>query len=249
MKNFERFVQLELSGYDSVTEQDIPEHRFFSARFKNDASIVDTPIESKLLKRFTIKESIAIIENNFQQMVKSNVLFYYRPCAEKVNEALRAEFKIHADFQCIFPRQEYLRVIQSVKGIVQDWTSELKKMNIYGENLMFSGEDKTKAQSIHFHNSIIGVVGNPQSSTTIQNINNGVVQGDFESLKEFLVKSGLPTDDIECLKKIDNEEKNNPAGFRSKVFTWLGNLGSKIEDAIIVVVTQAVLKYYDLLGK
>lgn len=152
-------------------------------------------------------------------------------------------------FARFYAPSQIARIIQSVKDEVLDWALKLERQGIYGNNMIFTPEERDKAKSIQItvHNTgTIGAIGDMSSSQGM-NVSNDVqvAQDDFDSLKTSLLRLGISEINIgELREAILEDKKIITEGIGSKVMGWLKTMGSTIRDATVLAQAKKYLLLY-----
>jgi len=147
-------------------------------------------------------------------------------------------------------------IIDSVRTQILDWSLKLEEKGILGKGMTFSDDEKEIAvsnPSINIQN-FQGVLGDVTNSTLTQNLKMTVKANDYESLKNFLISTGISSNDLVDLKDaIDNDPKPNTKGkFGNRVSAWMGKMLTKAANgswqisaaAAGNLLAQAVGAYY-----
>ena len=122
-------------------------------------------------------------------------------------------------------------ILQAVRNTVLNWSLELEKRGILGEDMSFTSEEKQAAkemQTITIEN-FQGVLGDVHNSTVTQNLNMAIQTGNFDSLATYLHSQGVSEADIEDLKrKIEQDTQPQSKDMLGpKVSSWIGKMVGK----------------------
>lgn len=268
----EEWVKHESEGYPKETP--VPPYRVIGVSYKGtflgpfNAQITNAPIPPYLIGKFAgdqwvkmdVRESIAAVDS----MVKSAATGGEFGI-DASNLILLLQGKIYEGYNCAsidgsISSTALGEISQAVRSRVLELTLELEK-NIPAASLVTfgashsSGENSEKVQQISqqiiYGNVTNAIAGNPSSNISIS-----VVSGDLDSLKQYLVESGmLETDAVEIAGIIASEKpesREEPFGTQARAWiaknmkkaaegTW--NMGVSVATAVL---TQAALRYYGL---
>ena len=125
-------------------------------------------------------------------------------------------------------------IIDIVRTTILEWALELENNGILGEGLVFTEEDKNKAMSntninIERIDNFQGMLGGVSESTITQNMTQSSFTGDFNSLRNYLIKNSVTDQDVTELKSAiesDGSIENNGA-FGENVSGWIGKMLTK----------------------
>lgn len=120
-------------------------------------------------------------------------------------------------------------IIDVVRTKILNWSLELEAEGILGEGMTFSREEKDKARSVISIRNFQGVLGDVTNSTISQDLDFTVVRGDFQSLRDLLVKRGLTHTDLDKLECAIAEDPTpeSTEKFGKNVSGWIGKMISK----------------------
>jgi hypothetical protein len=113
-------------------------------------------------------------------------------------------------------------IVEAVRDRLLDWSVELEKRGIVGENMSFDREEKESAQQQTFHiqnviQNVTGVLGNITNSNV--NVYN------YTSIQQLLKEKKVPQKERNQLKKILNELKTsspeNRSSLKEKGKAWI----------------------------
>lgn len=263
LKDFENWCNFELMGYEAGKE--IPDYRMTFGRLyvKNPYNgLVPLHFESdEVYKDITtvylfepVGQYINLI-NKAQgslsvQLSKEALDFLYK--AQSLNYSFILEPHLQIEVSQI------MNVLTYVRNLIFDWSVNLEKIDILGEGMQFTVEEKAKAMTnttYHIGN-MQGIVGHVQDSQITQNNQMIVNQMDLSILLTTLRSVGINEDDLKELQSALEEDirpslKNN---YGEKVSTWYGKMISKAADGSWEIaigtaanlLTQALNSFYGL---
>ena len=272
----EDWVKFEAEGYPK--DVTVPKYRVVDVSFRGSfygafgAGITNAQIPPVLIEKFAgknwttykVRESIAVIE---QMIKKSNDGGSFGIDAS--NLILLLQGKIYEGYSCndvsaTINQNAFYEIQQSVRSKILELTIELEK-NIPGSiHIAFGTSGKIKAepeqvQQISQQISQQIIYGNVNTALTggsNLNIISTVNENDLESLRKFLVDSGITNEDAIEISSIMESEKPEssiePFGKKSKKWiaenlkkaasgTW--KVGISVATELF---TEAALKFYGL---
>ena len=153
---------------------------------------------------------------------------------------------------------QIIEVLDTVRNRILRFALELEKESPQTGEEGAPVVEETKVQQI-FNTYVTGSatnvnVGGHQQIT--YNVEVTVNQGDFESLKQFLISNGVVEADIAGLKTAIEEDDSSESlpGFGSKVQSWIGNMISKAATGAwdiaaataASLLAHALMKYYGM---
>ncbi|MFA6038128.1 MAG: hypothetical protein WC748_08435 [Legionellales bacterium] len=151
------------------------------------------------------------------------------------------------------------KICSTVRNTLLSWAVNLEKQGIFGNDLLFTAEEKSKAmnQTTHIHiENFQGVLGNIEGSTVNQHLTFTITKGDQEELTQTLIKYGVEAADISELIeaiKLDsssNDDKKTQRQFGSSVSNWIETMIAKAANgAWNVSVTVAANLLTTILSK
>lgn len=241
-KTFQDWLKKELEGY-SEEDINLPQYRIIKCKVK--IELVDPfgmypeiiplffGVEKfdEMIGRLDATQSISKLENNVNTLTgdvgkidltpsQINVLRQYVEANMKSYKTIRSGWKEIGKLQL-------KEIIDLTKQKLIDILLELDKefLNL-SDNYKMTENNSDKVQNI-ITNNIFGN-NNPVNQATGYNVE----QKDFSfnSLPDFskLEELGVQNNDIEDLKNILVESKNDPENYKSKIFKWLGSVSSSV---------------------
>jgi hypothetical protein len=180
LEDVERWVDLELNGYPQATEP--PDYRTVFA------CNVDSRGEDL---RFKLRAPIHELEASAQRRHVEFALDWDTQYASPFAERLRV------------PGAQYKDILQTVTNRLLEWTIELQKRGIKGEDIDFNEKEKEAAVNQTFNiGHMVGVAGNVHGSQ--------VTVYDYSSINQLLVDHGIPKLDRRELEDIMEEMRDAP---------------------------------------
>lgn len=122
-------------------------------------------------------------------------------------------------------------IVDVVRTTILEWSLQLEAEGIYGEDLMFSQEEQSRAGSsaqISIGN-FQGILGNVEGSAVSQNLDLNIAQGNLASLRTYLSASGVAATDLDALEvAIESDPQPEKSGaLGPSVSEWIGRMISK----------------------
>lgn len=212
IKEFEIFINLELNGYDGVIDK-LPNYRLIlgelvASRYPFPGYIpfaIHEPSLNGIIRTARISKPLSEIENYYDDMETFIIVKLAPEIINFLNQ--------YGDTRSFVPeihlyKPQIQGILDSVRMIILDWTLELEKDDILGENLTFSSEEKAKANEhvtnyINIINSQLQV--NTLNSTQNMQINTENVETLMESINDSLDELELSSNDVENVRsEIEN---------------------------------------------
>jgi hypothetical protein len=271
--DFKKWVDEELNGYANI--DDLPDYRILTVQSKGDfiadfgrelrnADIPLLCIPQEFRKAFGKSYCMQPI-SAYESLIKSSK-------GENFQEQWSPDFvalhcnKIYRHMNCmaawkVLPYGAMIALIDSVRNRILNFVLEIEsEAPDAGEatinNPLLPQEKVTQV----FNTTIYGNVGNMADGSTnvTQSSTLQVYEHDFESLRNELIKLGLPSSEINELEvAIQEDEKTMVAkdkNLGNKVASWIGNLLTKsakgsipiIQNLSADLITKAILLYYGI---
>lgn len=151
------------------------------------------------------------------------------------NSALHRRFMPHYHPVLIISKSSIMNIFSNVRQVILEWSLELEKQGILGENLVFTKQEKEVAN--HNPNITIGnfqgVLGNVTNSQVQQNNTLTVIENDLQSLKNYLAEKNVSVEDIAELENAIQQDPRplTPNSFGNKVSEWFGKMMTKASNS------------------
>lgn len=233
--DIQEWLTFELNGYSDIRY--VPDYRSLPlrvvARTMNGWIPVIIETKLKVIERHKITESIAELE----EMLKSE----QDVCISFHSDTLSLLCEVtglRTDFRGFFNKTLFRQILEHVKTKILDWAIELENRGILGEDLMFTEDEKHKANTIinnHFH-------GNVNQSQIQQSSNNSTQNQLINENNVDLAQVQKLIDEISNLhSNIKFSDKNQSDDFNSKLDTINQELNStipnsgKIKSAVLAI--------------
>lgn len=170
------------------------------------------------------------IEKWIMTEIDNNTDKYYGHI-KNINESIYQNFKPRYKLLFAIHKSVTDRIISSIRQRILDWSLYLEKEGILGENLIFTKEEKQMTANVTYNIGNVENMANHNSSSNIQQ-NSFIKKDDFQALSSALQSRGVGIDDINKLKLIlDNQKDNQPTNELSpEVDSWIIKVLRKIEQ-------------------
>jgi len=190
------WINRELDGYPNALVKDLPEYRRLRGRAKAWNPYRGwLPIESrdaKVLEYLSfapIGQAMGAIEHGLEKDIERGGVFTFPYPPEmrvKVQNAINDFTDVHIE---IDPGQ-IRNIVDQVRNLVLNWTIELEKAGIRGEEMTFSSEEKMDAPKANqnFFIQNVGVLGNVSGQASVHNQQTGS-NLDIQKIKDLLAQS------------------------------------------------------------
>jgi len=259
ISEFEKWVNLELNGYENSLE--VPKYREIRglARAWNpfhgwQPIYCDNPDIAESLSKRGCTQCIAEVENLVRNSDdKSSLQMPYSSQQASVICKLIGDL---TEVTLMISISAMVRILDAVRNIILEWAMKLENDGILGKGMSFTTEEKERAfrnQEININN-FQGILGNVSDSAVSQKLDMNINRGDFDGLSQFLKSNGIKKEDIAELKKaLKSEPKPLASGnFGEKVSQWIGDMMSKAASGIWKIavgaagtlLTKAIWAYY-----
>ena len=268
---FSKWVDMELQGYSS--KDDVPAYRILRVQsYGHFSGPFGSGRRNAIIPPMTIPEeyreivhtaytlmSVGSLEESISRSDGDNLHSNWPPdlVAHLGNE-------IYQDMVCtsawrLIPRGAIVGILDTVRTRVLNFVLAIEaEAPSAGEASIgeLSIPEEKVAQVFQTH--IYGDVGNiAQSSSEFTQISvSGVVEGDFESLKSYLLRQGLSGNDVEELHQAIEEDskEGDPEKIGPSISSWLGKMilkasegGLKFGSAVAAqLLTSALMNYLGL---
>lgn len=192
VREFETFFDNEMNGYTDA-ELDLPKYRYVPVEYKCQTSLnswIPVIIKNGLGYDSLLIRPIASSIIELESIYKTENALLELPIPFEIQEKLNKDGRNPQFCQIsgFFQKSQLAKVFQGVRKIILDWTIELEKKGILGENYMFSSEDKETAKSIsNLHITINGNVSGKNNIGAIQDcVINEEATIDFDAIKSLV---------------------------------------------------------------
>jgi hypothetical protein len=194
-QDVEAWVDLELNGYPDGTQP--PTYREFATQ----AVQIRNPIRGwefagHFHQKMKARQPIADIENFSKGQTLTLALTRNLP----VDDGIGGSFGSHWPQRALISGASFKHIVEAVTNALLQWTIELEKRGIKGENMNFGEEEKQTAGSMVFNiGTVHGAVGNVTNSP--------VTFYDNKTINQLIVEKNIPKQDRRELEDIMDELK------------------------------------------
>lgn len=240
LKNVDDWMTCELNGYTGNAS--VPDYRIVRCELKGihpHHGLIPAPVGNWELEKKLTTISVRMAASDLEAGAadKGTLEFKLPTQLSQKLQASQPEF-LRFDLVRVTGYHTMLNIVEQVRNRLHDWSLELERKGILGENLQFSKQDKNRApmttNNFNFNGNInnAGVIGADIHDITQQNTLQ-VTAGNFDALRASLESFGFAPEDVQELKTVlDNEPA--PAVSSSvlpKVYAWLSRAGGRMLDA------------------
>lgn len=172
IKDMVDFCNLELSGYVDVAREKCPSYREIQTRLIADSSYqCNIPISLSSFSEYSkvvLRQSIGEIET--MNLAKGENLLADVPLEEAKEILKMCKQSGNLYIKRMIPSYLISNVLSRVRKAILEWTLNLERMGVNGENLEFSVEEKNKVKEVPPIQIIInGNVSNSNISSIMEN--------------------------------------------------------------------------------
>lgn len=240
LKDVDDWMTWELNGYPG--DVSIPDYRKIRCELKAVHpyhGLMPAPVGSWKLEKKLTTVSIARAAGDLEAGAADKGTLMFRLPTELAHQlqASEPEF-LRFDLVRVTGYHTMRNIVDQVRNRLHDWSLELERQGILGENLQFSQQDKNRApmttNNFNFNGNIsnAGVIGADNHDFTQQNTLQ-IAAGDFDALRASLESMGFAPADVQELKTVLDSEPAPAVSGRvlPKVYAWLGRAGERVLDA------------------
>lgn len=255
LDDFALWCDKELNGYDNKDER--PKYRTITPVYKAlnpYKGYIPIQIEDKKLLEVISTQRIdkSIIEiEEYASINDSTIKFSINPELQRFfNSMGNAQFEITA----FVARSQYKNICQRVRNLILEWTLELEKEGIMGEDLEFTSTEKERAKSEinNYGTLIMGSVSESEvKSEMINSFNNDNSGASIEEIKNLLNQitniENVPGIDSSEMKTINStiaaltEEISKKIPNPNKVSSLFLSMKSIFENAAGSVIASGII--------
>lgn len=172
LNKFEKWINNEMVGYTSA-ELDIPEYRkiFGELRAFNPVrGWIPTIINSSEMQSLLTTRKIPNSVSSLQHLIAGDGDELYISYPGEIEVELGRMFGFETKYQLVVPKAYVEGILEEIKTIILNWTLELEKDGILGEQMRFS--DKEKKKAIEKNYTVNNFYGDIMNSQIQQDVNN-----------------------------------------------------------------------------
>lgn len=257
------WIQSELNGYKTNNQDDVPDYRQIHGQVKAwnpyhgwiPVILKDAEIEKVLCNR-KIGESIGEIQELYNKSEGNIILTFTADIANRLNSMCDAPFEtnysLHVSKHCL------RSIIDKVTNGLMEWTLELERNGILGENMTFNEKETASAKEMPKQiNNYYGTVvnGSVSSSQIVSGNNNSItydsslVQEAVQEIQDSLNNESISQEDkdtaLEILEDISLKlEQNKKPGIIKSALLGLKDyiiaVGADVTAALIMAKVQGL---------
>jgi AbiTii len=205
VKEFEDWITQELNGYQGSSTE-IPQYREFIGKLQHFNPYHGwCPVivqDEKIVDIFT-KRKIGQPISEIEYLMNGDFRTLAIPLPQGQQNMLSDYFNEPTQFQLEISESQLVRVKDTVRNIILEWSLKLEEDGIMGEGLSFSEKEKQEASKQNyninnFYGNASGIQIQQNSPNSTQTMTNGVDVGQIADivakLKENLNQIGLPAE-------------------------------------------------------
>src|SRR5262249_10715747 len=133
---------------------------------------------------------LGAIEKSVGERSGGNYAFPYRP-EEKISIQQSIGFRV--DLHISIQRAQLWNIVEQVRNLILNWSLELEKVGVLGEDMHFSAQEKGDAKPVtqQFIIQNVGVLGNisGQARVKTQQRATAKIEPDLEQVRNFLAQA------------------------------------------------------------
>jgi len=191
------WIDRELEGYMHLKVEDLPPYRRLRGTPKGYNPYHGwQPIQfrnaktAEYLSQAPIGLSLGAIEKSVREPSGGEYAFPYPPeLKTKVQNRLAYPVDVHIAIEC----SQLWNIVEQVRNLILNWSLELEKVGVLGEDMHFSEQEKGDAKPVtqQFIIQNVGVLGNvtDQASVTNQQTAKTKIELDWGQVRDFLAQA------------------------------------------------------------
>jgi AbiTii len=239
------WIDRELTGYMDLKPEDLSPYRRLEGEpkawnpYRGWQPIYFPEAEqARFFSQAPIGQAVGAMEKSLGEKREGRYIFTYPP---EIKTHLMAgidfptEICIHITYGALW------NIVDQVRNLILDWSLELEKAGIVGEDMTFTAEEKREAGPVtqQFFIQNVGVLGQVNDRARVTNQQTALATLDLGQVQDFVTQArgaldGLPTATRREMQPVldDLERKlNSPTPDRSKLSTLLGSVRAICEGA------------------
>lgn len=188
------WIDRELDGYMGLSTEELPSYR----RLTGDLEAFNPyrgwqPVHfhntetARVCSQAPIAPAIEVLEKDLKDGCEGCFEFNLPP---EIKSHLISILKTPTDVRLKLSYGEIYNIVCTVRNLILDWSLELEKAGILGDDMEFSQEDKREAAPVtqHFFAQNIGVVGNVTDQAHVTNHQSAAIGVDLDltAVKDFV---------------------------------------------------------------
>jgi AbiTii len=238
------WIDCELTGYVDVKNKDLPPYRQLRGEPKGwnphhgwqPIYFPGHPELARSLSQAPIGQPLAAIEHTLSNRDKGPCIFALPP--EMKADLIQA---LQTDVHMQLTYEDVSNIIDQVRNLILNWSLELEKAGIAGENMTFTAEEKREAGPVtqHFFIQNVGVLGDVSDRAQVTNQQTALAALDLGKVRDFVTQARGALDLLPAATRREVEpvlvdvetELNSATPDRSKLSRLLGSMRSICEGA------------------
>ena len=263
LDEFDKWIQYELNGYPKNDEV-VPKYRFVTGTLKAKnprlgwiPAVITDRSKDNPLNTMPIYESLsALLE--IKRQTKTGTFIYTFPPSLTMELLKYTNSPIYMEVALFISVHHIAEVVEQVKNHLLEWTLELEKKGVLGENMAFNQEETLSAKNItspiiNVYGTYVGgdvnhsqiVSGNNNSAT----YNEDDVKAAIEEIKASIKTEEISEENMECIVEILDdisskiEQKKKPGIIKTALIglkDFVLSAGANITAALITAKIQGL---------
>lgn len=186
------WVDHETNGYEGVAPADLPPYRIIRGQPKffnpyNGWRPIMTHDEemADILSKAYLFQPAAVLERLVKDSKDGNLRLSHNLA---LNQIITSQIGFNAPSTIMLGRATVWGVVEKVRNLILDWSLELESAGVLGEGMSFTLNEKTKAVAMtnNYFAQNIGVAGNVDGGSTVQNNQVAGAALDLEAVRNLL---------------------------------------------------------------
>lgn len=187
-----KWVEQETNGYEDIAPKDLPPYRVIHghAQFFNPVRgwcpiLTHDEWLADIMSTAYLFQPIGELERHARDEKDGLVRLTHHL---KLNELITAQIGFAAQSVVAIARTSVWGVVERVRTFVLDWSLELERAGVLGEGMSFTLNEKAKAVAVtnNYFAQNIGVAGNVEGGSTVQNNQVAGAALDLEAVRGLL---------------------------------------------------------------
>jgi hypothetical protein len=189
------WIDRELDGYMGLTAEELPPYRRLSGEPKAwnpyhgwQPIQFHNPDMARKFSQAPIGQALGAIEEGLRGDRNGSYVFPYSP---EIKAILAKALGYPTDTTNFISYSQLWGIIDAVRNLVLNWTLELEKAGVSGEDMQFTTEEMKHAQPVsqQFIIQNVGILGNVSGKSSVSNVQTAEVTIDIAKVKRFVEKA------------------------------------------------------------